>query len=83
MEDRHILELYFQRDEAAISETAVKYGAFCHKIARNILSADADAEECVNDTWLQAWKCHTAPETGPVWRLAGQSGAEYCAESVE
>ena len=55
MEDTYILELYFQRDEAAISETALKYGAFCHKIARNILSADADAEECVNDTYLQVW----------------------------
>lgn len=50
-----ILELYFRRDETTISETEVKYGAFCHKIARNILSTDPDAEECVNDTYLQAW----------------------------
>ena len=55
MEDLQILELYFRRNETAISETEVKYGAFCHKIARNILSTDPDAEECVNDTYLQAW----------------------------
>ena len=55
MEDFQIIDLYFQRDETAISETAAKYGAFCQRIAQNILSIDADAEECVNDTYLQAW----------------------------
>ena len=50
MEDIQIIELYFNRDEAAITETASKYGAFCHGIAFNILSNHADAEECVNDT---------------------------------
>lgn len=55
MEDSQIISLFFKRDEAAISETDKKYGAFCHKIAFNILSSNADAEECVNDTYLQAW----------------------------
>lgn len=55
MEDTQIIDLYFRRDEAAVSETASKYGAFCHRLAWNILSVEADAEECVNDTWLQAW----------------------------
>ena len=55
MEDAQIIELYVQRDEAAIAETKAKYGAYCQSIARNILSVDADAEECVNDAFLQAW----------------------------
>lgn len=55
MEDSQIISLFFRRDEAAIAETERKYGAFCHKIALNILSVRADAEECVNDTYLQAW----------------------------
>ena len=55
MEDSRIIELYFQRDEAAISETAAKYGTYCHRLAWNILSVEEDAQECVNDTWLQAW----------------------------
>ena len=55
MEDSQIIGLYFKRDEAAISETRAKYGAFCHKIALNILSINEDAEECVNDTYLRAW----------------------------
>ena len=55
MEDAQIIDLYFQRDESAITQTAAKYGIFCHKLARNILSIEEDAEECVNDTYLQAW----------------------------
>ena len=55
MEDSEIIGLYFKRDETAIAETAAKYGAFCHSIALNILAIDADAEECVNDTYLRTW----------------------------
>lgn len=63
MEDKQIIELYFQRDETAISETANKYGAFCHKIAMNILSIREDAEECVNDTYHSVW--NQIPPTNP------------------
>jgi len=55
MEDLQIIELYLQRDEMAILETEKKYGSFCRKIAKNILQTDEYAEECVNDTYLQAW----------------------------
>ncbi|MCH5272982.1 MAG: sigma-70 family RNA polymerase sigma factor [Lachnospiraceae bacterium] len=55
MEDWQIIDLYFKRDEAAISETDKKYGGFCRGVAINILSSDEDAKECVNDTWFQAW----------------------------
>ena len=55
MEDLQIIGLYYERDEAAISETATKYGAFSRGIALNILSISADADECVNDAYLRAW----------------------------
>lgn len=55
MEDMQIIDLYNRRDETAITETAKKYGAFCHRIAIGILSVAADAEECVSDAYLQAW----------------------------
>lgn len=55
MEDRKIIELYFARNENAIAETAAKYGKYCHYIAYNILYSEEDAEECVNDTYVQAW----------------------------
>ena len=63
MEDRQIIQLYFQRNEMAISETSNKYGAFCHKIAMNILSIREDAEECVNDTYYSVW--NQIPPTNP------------------
>ena len=37
MDDKQIIELYNARKEAAISETADKYGKYCHYIAYNIL----------------------------------------------
>ncbi|MBP3205121.1 MAG: sigma-70 family RNA polymerase sigma factor [Lachnospiraceae bacterium] len=56
MEDSKIIELYFQRDEQAISETDRKYGALCHTIALHILSDEQDAQECVNDAYHRVWK---------------------------
>lgn len=55
MEDNQIVELYWARSENAISETADKYGRYCFSIARNILHSSEDSEECVNDTYLNAW----------------------------
>ena len=55
MEDSRIIELFFARDEKAISETHVKYGRYCYSIAYNILAVNEDCEECVNDTLMKAW----------------------------
>ena len=55
MEDSQIVALYWQRNSDAIQETAHKYGAYCFTIANNILYNTQDSEECVNDTWLNAW----------------------------
>ena len=63
MEDSQIVELYWQKNADAISETAGKYGAYCFAIAENILHNTEDSEECVNDTWLHAW--NTIPPQKP------------------
>lgn len=55
MEDAKIIDLYFSRNEQAITETNQKYGSYCYTIAQNILRSHPDSEECVNDTWLRAW----------------------------
>ena len=55
MEDSRIVELYWERNERAISETASRYGTYCHAIAYNILCDHGDAEESVNDAYLGAW----------------------------
>lgn len=63
MEDAKIVQLYWDREEQAIPETADKYGRYCTSIARNILANKEDAEECVNDTYLNAW--NTMPPHRP------------------
>ena len=50
MEDHMIIQLYWDRSEHAISETASKYGSYLSTISRNILRSEEDAEECFNDT---------------------------------
>ena len=37
LEDHNIVDLYWFRDENAISETDKKYGSYCNTIANNIL----------------------------------------------
>lgn len=56
MEDASIIELFWNRSEQAIAETAVKYGGYLLSIARNILNSHEDAEECVSDTYYKTWE---------------------------
>ena len=68
MEDSRIIELYWQKNAKAISETAEKYGMYCFTIADNILHSAEDSEECVNDTWLRAWNA-IPPQKPEVLRI--------------
>ena len=63
MTDQQIIDLYFARDERAITETANAHGAYCFGVAMGILKSHLDSEECVNDTWLRAW--NTIPPKRP------------------
>ena len=63
MEDNRIVDLYWARSEDAITETSEKYGKYCYAIAYNILSNAEDADESVNDTYLDAW--HNMPPHRP------------------
>lgn len=56
MEDREIVELYLTRSETALGETQKKYGRYCRAIAGRILGNDGEAEECVNDALMGAWR---------------------------
>ena len=44
MEDSKIIELYWQRDNQAITETQIKYSKYLYKIAYNILKNKQDSE---------------------------------------
>ena len=65
MDDKKIIELFFARDEKAISETEKKYGKLARYVASNILPSREDAEECVNDAYLAAW--NSMPENRPTY----------------
>lgn len=63
MDDQSIVDLYFSRDQEAITQTDKKYGHYCYSIAYNILTNKEDAEESVNDTYVTAW--HAMPPRRP------------------
>ena len=56
MKDSEIIALFYARDERALEQAQRQYGGYCRVIAQRILHCDEDVEECLNDTWLQAWK---------------------------
>lgn len=68
MEDAQIIELYWQRNEQAITQTQNAYGRKLHVLADRILSSHEDAEESVSDTYLKAWQ--TIPPQRPVYFFA-------------
>lgn len=55
MEDQKIINLFFQKNEQAITETKLKYGNYCRKIAFQILQMMEDVEECEADTYMKTW----------------------------
>ncbi|MBR1810546.1 MAG: sigma-70 family RNA polymerase sigma factor [Clostridia bacterium] len=55
MEDRQIIDLFWARAERAITETDIKYGDLCKRLADNILNNGEDTRECVNDAYLTVW----------------------------
>ncbi len=63
MEDDKIIDLYFERSEEAITQTAEKYGRLCRSIAMHIVGSYEDAQECENDTYVAVW--NAIPPTRP------------------
>lgn len=64
MDDEQIIDLFWKRQEAAISAAEEAYGSYCFSIADNILHSREDSEECVSDTWLRVWQ--SIPPQRPV-----------------
>ena len=53
--DEALIELYWQRDEAAITETDRKYRKYLFSLAYPMVSDRQDCEECISDTYLGTW----------------------------
>lgn len=56
MDDNAIVELYLARDERAVAQTAQRYGARIRQVSFGIVGDRQTAEECENDTYLEAWE---------------------------
>ena len=85
MKDEDIIELYWKRNENAISETENKYGKYCHSVSYGILQNHADADECVNDTLVGAWNsmppqrpARLASFLGKITRNLSLNRLKYC-----
>ena len=61
--DADILALFYARDEAALRLIDQKYRSYLYAVANHILNNHADTEECINDTYLDAW--NTIPPAKP------------------
>lgn len=68
MEDANIIALFFQRSEQAIRETEKAYGRKLRMLSNRILRNQEDSQECVNDTYMEAWK--TIPPQKPTYFYA-------------
>lgn len=56
MEDTAIIDLFWDRDEAAIRETDIAYGKKLYVLANRIVQCHEEAQESVNDTYWKAWE---------------------------
>lgn len=68
MDDKQIINLFFQRDEDAINAVDEKYGSKLNALAANILQSREDGLECVNDTYMKAW--NSIPPARPEYLFA-------------
>ena len=55
LDDNRIVELYLWREETAIKQTTKKYGSRLRSLAYGIVNDQQTAEECENDTYMEAW----------------------------
>ncbi len=63
MDDVEIIDLYWHRDQSAVSESSAKYGRMLKGISFSVVQNHEDSDECVNDTYLKAW--NTMPPQKP------------------
>ena len=63
IDDAYIVSLLFARNETALRLVDEKYRSLLLTLMRHILHDEQDAEECLNDTYLDAW--NTIPPSRP------------------
>jgi len=56
MDDKEIIDRFWERSNSAIDAISDRYSKYCRSIAYNILGNGEDAEEVINDTYHRVWK---------------------------
>lgn len=74
MDDKKILELLWNRAEAALDALARKFGRRLLHTAMNILGNRQDAEEAVNDTYLALWNAIPPERPDPLAGYVHRTG---------
>ncbi|MBR5094900.1 MAG: sigma-70 family RNA polymerase sigma factor [Oscillospiraceae bacterium] len=72
MSDPEILDLFFARDQRAIGALSERYGGILLHTARNIVRSREDAEECVNDAYLDLWEAIPPARPSPLLSYAAK-----------
>ncbi len=81
MEDKEILDLFFGRDERAISHTDRKYGESLRLTSRRITGNRQESEECVNDTYFRVWNS-VPPDRPFIFIITNMDGVPVFAGTV-
>ncbi len=55
MDDKKIIELFFERSEQGLSEVQTKYSRLCTRVAYGVLHNSEDTEECVSTSYVKLW----------------------------
>ena len=55
LDDIQIVELFLQRDENAVKQASDRFGSRLRSLAYGIVQDLQTAEECENDTYMEAW----------------------------
>lgn len=63
MTDAALITLLERREEEALLYLKERYEQECFSIALRLLRSEEEAEECVNDVWMQLW--NSIPPTRP------------------
>lgn len=63
MDENELTELYFSRDEMAVSLTQRQYGGILKVLIFGILRSEQDCEECLSDVYFKLW--NTIPPLRP------------------
>ena len=83
MEDKQIIELFWERSEMAVDELEIKYGNRALNLAGHFLGNHADAEECVNDAMHILWERIPPERPDHLWAFFSRILRNVCCSRLD